>query len=158
MAEVDQVPGAELGAADLIHPDGPVGLGLVALDHHHGHSGELLSSGRLERGVGRRDQHDAFDALVAQVVDRVGELLAGQLLEVGRADEVARLAAGCLDRAVHGARTPVAALGPDHADGGRAPGDQGARRRVGSIAELLDRLQHPLAGLGSQVALAVDHP
>ena len=112
----------------------------------------------LERLVGGGDQHDALDALVAQVVDRVDELLAGEALQVGRADEVAGLAAGRLDGAVHGARAPEAALGADHADGRRAPGDQRAGGAVGPVAELADRLLDPLAGRRAQVVLAVDDP
>ena len=150
--------GAERGAGDLVDADRPAGLRLVALDHDHRGAQVLLGAGDLERVVGAADQDDRLDALVAQVADRVDELLAGQALQVGRADEVAGLATGRLDGAVHGARAPEAALGADHADGRRAPGDQRAGGGVGAVAELPDRLQHPLAGLRAQVVLAVDDP
>jgi hypothetical protein len=158
VAELDQVPRREVRAGRLVHADRPAGLRLVALDDDHRCAQILLGAGDVQRLVGRRDQDDRLDAVVAQVVDGVGQLLAGEALQVGRADEVAGLAAGRLDAPVDGARSPESALRPDHADGRGASGDQRPGRAVGPVAQLADGLQHPLAGLRAQVGLPVDHP
>ena len=67
---------AEPRAGDLVDADRPAGPGQVALDDDHRHAAGLLGAGHLEGLVVGGDQHDALDALAAQVVDRVGQLLA----------------------------------------------------------------------------------
>jgi hypothetical protein len=112
---------------------------------------------RTGAGVERVGEDDALRALVDELVDGPLPLL-GRVLD--RADDRQRVARGprrVLDPVEHGGGPVQGRAHRDHPEQARVAGDQGARGGVGPEAELLDGREHPVAGGGCDVPLAVDH-
>ena len=79
VAQLDEVLGAGDRSGELVDADRPARTGVIAFDDHHRHSDLHLGPRDLECLVGRGDQDDPLDTLVAQVLDRLGQLVPGHV-------------------------------------------------------------------------------
>ena len=138
---------------------------LVVEDHltGRGHAGQRiadrdrghLSRDRLPSPARRADRHD--DQPVDAVVDEtLGELQLARGLPVGVGDQ--RAAVRLVQLALHGANEllvpEVGQAADEQPDDGGRPTGQGARDRIGLIAELVRGLAHSALGLGRYLLAA----
>ncbi len=156
VTQFEKVRHGELGAFELVDRDAGAGSELGGLEGHD-RQRQLELAHRVEHADVRRDHDERLDALVEQ------EAQAGEHRRaIGRrrrderviADEPGRP----LERLDGARRAVVAARGSQHADRMRAAGRQNAGGGVAPVAELADRGDDPLAGLGPDVLEPVEHP
>ena len=160
VAAVDEVLGGERGAGGAVDVDPHVaGLVVVPRPAEGDERGALLAQPRglrvAEVGVG--DDEGVHGRRAQQVV-----VAADRVLVVAREEQdvVARLLAR-LDQRVHepvhrGVGGALLGGGEAQADQGRRAGAEVAGGAVGRVAELGDRLAHPLEGVGAQQVGVVD--
>ena len=153
MAELAEVLEALLHAALVVedHLAGRRHPGQRVADRDRGH----LPGDRLPAAARRadRDDHEPVDAVVDQALAEL-ELAPG--LAVGIGDE--RAESGAVQLALDGAHellVPEVGQAPDEQpDHARRAAGQGARDRIGLVAELVGGLAHPPLGLGRHLHAA----
>lgn len=127
-----------------------------AVDEDHGGAG--AGGGQHHRGaaVGGADQQAVYAAVhegAHMVVLEFGPL-------VGVADDhaVVQLAGGVLDRAGQLGEEGIQHVADDQPQGPGLIGAQRAGHRVGAVAEVGDRGEHPFTGVQANGGVVIEHP
>ena len=156
VTECDEVVDREPRPLELVDRDAVESRSAAALCGDQGHA-DPHAVDHVERGVVGHDEHERFDVLAEEHVDR-----AHHLGPVGRCHARDRhLVAGSSRRLVEGERgarrTVQRGARRDEPDHPRLAGDEGARSGARSVVELSNRRIDPCASDRANGAFVVEH-
>ena len=109
---------------------------VVPAFHRHHRERQSQPGQRGHRLALWHDHDDALDPAVAEVVDGVLQRRRGVAAHHDRGDHVALFARGGLQPGERAGGAEQRGVGRDHAEGQRAPGDEGTGRGVAPVAQL----------------------
>ncbi len=147
----DQVVGRQLPAGHVVDGDrAQVGAFAAAVEQHDGHAAAAQRVDRQRGFVRGRDQHAAYALLLEHLQIRL--LLRHRVVRIAQDHDRAGVAGHVLDPARHVGEERVGDVEHDQTERVGAPGAQRPRGVVADEAEVLYRVQHPVAGgLGDTV-------